>query len=91
MEFLIRLLPRDPSGLTEAEYGEILAAERRRGTELRREGTIKRIWRIRGEAGALAIWEAEDEAALTDLLAAMPMRPHMDVQVTTLEVHPIEA
>jgi muconolactone D-isomerase len=70
---------------------ELLDRERRRGVELRSAGTIKRIWRIPGRFANAAIYEAPDATALHEAISSLPLFPWLDVDVTPLALHYLEA
>jgi muconolactone D-isomerase len=88
-EFLVRVRVNvDPSLDAEARQS-LLAAERARGEELVRAGSIKAIWRVPGTQGNVALWRAEDATALHALLASLPHFLYMDIEVTALAAHPL--
>jgi muconolactone D-isomerase len=92
MEFLVQIEPSGKPGLEGDGQTELVARERARGRELRASGAIKRIWRIPGRGGSnVGVWEAPDATALHELISSLPAFPWMDVRVTTLAQHPLEA
>jgi muconolactone D-isomerase len=94
MEFLVEIRIDLPPELRDPENphrAELLAAELKRGLELRRDGTIARIHRAPGELRNIGIWSAPDPTALHDAIASLPLWPWMRVRVTPLAEHPIEA
>jgi muconolactone D-isomerase len=89
MEFLVHmgigLPPEHP------EAAALRAAEAERAGRLRDEGAIVRIWRIPGRTANVGIWEAPDATALHDLVSSLPLFPWLDVTVTPLARHYLEA
>lgn len=53
-----------------------------------RAGTWRHIWRVVGQFSNVSIFDVESNAALHDLLTALPLYPFMDVRVTALCRHP---
>lgn len=90
MEFLVQIDVNLPSTLVDAERAALLAAERDRGGELKRAGTIVRIWRIPGRLANVGVWSAADASALHEALCSLPVFAFTDVRVTPLAVHHLE-
>ena len=90
MEFLVRIDLRPLSALPDERREELTAAELDRGLELRRRGTIVRIWRIPGARSNVGVWSATDATELHEALTSLPLWPYMDVEVTPLAQHPVE-
>lgn len=90
-EWLLKVELRLPAGLEAPERERLLLAERTRGRELRADGTIVRIWRVPGRSGNVAVWRAADASELHAKIATLPLFPHLDVTVTPLALHPVEA
>lgn len=90
MEFLVRIEVALPADMPEARRAELTAAERERGRELRRDGTIRRIWRVPGGMRNVGVWEAADATELHAALASLPLFPWIAADVTALAVHPLE-
>jgi muconolactone D-isomerase len=94
VEFLVEItidLPPDLRDPESPRRAELIAAEQRRGVELREAGTIMRIWRVPGEMRNLGIWSAPDATRLHEAISSLPLWTWMRVDVTALGVHPIEA
>ena len=91
MEFLVHITITLPRDMPEAERDLLLAAEHSRGQELRREATISRIWRIPGRYANVGVWRAADATQLHDALTSLPLFEFMDVTVTPLATHRLEA
>jgi muconolactone D-isomerase len=89
MEFLVHmeigLPPEHP------EAAALRAAEAERAGQLRAEGAIVRMWRIPGRTANVGIWEAPDATALHELVSSLPLFPWLDVTVTPLARHYLEA
>jgi len=78
---------RDPENPRRAE---LLARELERGVELRRAGSIERIWRVPGGLRNVGIWVAADATELHGLIASLPLYPWIKATVTPLAEHPVE-
>ena len=91
MEFLVTTELNLPAGVDPAERDRLFAAERKRGFELKREGSIERIWRIPARRGARS------------RSVTLSIRPHcnstskhcpvfhwLKIEVIALAHHPIE-
>lgn len=90
MEFLVQIEVRLPPSLPSDERAELLEAELARGIELRRDGSIRGIWRVPGGLRNVGIWSAVDATELHELLSSLPLFPHLEIRVTPLADHPIE-
>jgi len=90
MEFLVRITVRLPGDMPADERQDLLAAELRRGRELRQAGTIASIWRIPGGLRNVGIWDAPDAGALHDAIASLPCFPWIESEVIALAPHPVE-
>src|SRR4051794_11213196 len=91
MEFLVHIDVALPADMEPARRDELLAAERARGSELREQGVIQRIWRIPGTMANYAIWCGSDADELHAALISLPLRPWFRViEVTALATHPLE-
>lgn len=91
MEWLVAIHVRIPTDMPADEIARLTAAERARGRELREEGTIQRIWRIPGETRNVGIWRASNATELHAAITSLPFGRWLDVEVTPLAVHPLEA
>ena len=97
MEFLVQISIDLPAHLDTAERERLAGAERERGLELLRAGSIARIWRV-GDPAAIAgghlenvgLWKAADEPRLRELLSTLPLFPWMTLDVMPLRTHPLE-
>lgn len=88
MEFLVEI---EIGAIPEQLRDQVIGAERERGAELIAAGTIARIWRLPGRRANVGIWVAEDADALHEAICSLPAFPWMDVTVSALAVHPLEA
>jgi muconolactone D-isomerase len=91
VEFLVQIQVGLPAELDPDAKAALIAAEQARGTELRDAGTIVRIWRIPGRLANVGIWAAPDATALHDAITSLPLFPYLDVRVTPLATHYLEA
>jgi muconolactone D-isomerase len=91
VEFLVAIDVRLPERPSEDEIASLVEAERERGAELRKRGTIVRIWRIPGRMSNVGVWSAADATALHEAITSLPLSRWFQVQVTPLAVHPLEA
>lgn len=90
MEFLVHIIFRWPPELPLSERDALKAAERARGLELRRAGTIGRIWRLPGQQANIGIWRAVDATQLHHVLASLPLVDFMEIVVVPLAKHYLE-
>lgn len=88
MEFLVRgqLLTHPAHEISP----EVIVLERRYARELLHRGALRRIWRVPGTTGHLALYEARDASELHGLLGGLPLFPHLSMTVEPLAVHPLE-
>lgn len=92
-DFLVRVRTVVPIVMSAEEWSDVVAAERRRGAELRRDGVIAHIWRVPSDEVVenVGVWRAEDRDAVQVAIDSLPARPWMQVEVTPLEEHPLTA
>ncbi len=90
-EYLVDIKVSLPGNLPADERLRLLAAELRRGKELRASRAIQRIWRVPGALRNVGIWSATDATELHELISSLPLFPYMEVAVTPLAVHPVES
>jgi muconolactone D-isomerase len=88
-EFLVRIHVNVDPSLDVAVRQELTAAERVRGAELVRDGSIRAIWRVPGTAGNVGVWRADNATDLHAMLSSLPMFPYMSIEVTALAAHPL--
>lgn len=93
MQFLVEIVVNFPPALRDPDSAErkaLLAKELARGVELRRAGSIERIWRVPGGLRNVGIWAAADATELHELIASLPLYSWIEASVTPLAQHPIE-
>ena len=90
-EFLIQMQVNIPPDMPADQLEDLRAREKTRGLQLRAEGTIQRVWRVPGRVANIGYWQAPDATTLHDKIASLPMFPWLDVQVTPLAQHYLEA
>lgn len=88
MEFLVRIALAVPEEVPAADVEDLRRREATRAAELAAAGELVRLWRVPGEWANWGLWNAADEAALTETLASLPLRPYMEVELVALEPHP---
>lgn len=91
MEFLVQMQINLPPDHDPADTASLRAAEAERAGELLDAGAIVRIWRVPGRTASVGIWEAADATALHDLIVSLPLAPWMDITVSPLATHYVEA
>ena len=88
MEFLVRISIATPEAMPTAEIDDLRRQEALRATELATAGLLVRLWRVPGEWANWGLWSVVDEAALTEALDSLPLRPFMEIEVLSLDPHP---
>jgi muconolactone D-isomerase len=89
-EFLVRIRNQLPTDVPAERRDELRRAERARASELRRDGTLVRLWRVPGTRESVGLFEAGDATELHDALASLPMFPWQEITVEALATHPQE-
>lgn len=89
MEFLVRIEVSNID-LPAEEEAELRSREKATGERYLRDGKLKRMWRLPGRRASLSLWEVADADELHELLAAFPVFPWMDIEVTALARHYLE-
>ncbi len=89
MQFMlkVRYAPR-----MELEPSQAQALRERHDAHVRglaREGRLLGIWRIAGTQSNFSLWQAQDAQALHEVLSALPLFAHLDIEVTPLALHPL--
>lgn len=90
MEFLVTIKVSRVS-VGEAEEADLRARERAIGERYLDNGALRRIWRLPGRRASLSLWNVADADELHDLLAGFPLFPWMDIDVTPLARHYLDA
>lgn len=90
-EFLVRITLTKPDQVDERWWSDLLQSEGRVGRDYRRNGIIRRIWRIPGTTSNVGIWDAPDASQLHDRITTLPAFGFMQVSVEPLALHYLEA
>lgn len=88
-EFLVRTTLSSATASTLAD--EVRLAERHQGRHLRSIGALKRIWRIPGTYGHIALYDVPNATELHQVLQSLPLSASVEVSVQPLAEHPLEA
>jgi muconolactone D-isomerase len=91
MDYLVDFTLRVPDGTSAAELEQRTTGERTRVAELAAQGHAVRIWKPLpddGRSRAIGLYRAADDAELHAILESLPLRPWMEITVTTLAEHP---
>lgn len=88
MLFKVEMDVNVPLDFDPAKFEELKAAEKAKFQELQKAGTWRHIWRVVGQYSNVSIFDIESNAALHDILVALPLYPFMDVRVVALCRHP---
>lgn len=91
MEFLVQCDIALPPDMEQEAQAVLLAREATRARALMAEGALVRIWRVPGRYANIGIWSAPDATVLHDAVSSLPLFPYMDVEVTALAAHYLEA
>jgi muconolactone D-isomerase len=87
--FLVSIRVVLPADLDPNRRQDMMDAERTRGAELVRAGTIQAIWRVPGTTNNVGLWRAASATALHVALSSLPLFHYMDIDVTALADHPL--
>ena len=91
MEFLVQIQVHFPPEMTADQLADIMERETARGRELQAAGTIVRIWRVAGKRANVGIWKADTGDELHAALTSLPAFPWLELSVTPLATHHLEA
>jgi muconolactone D-isomerase len=91
MEFLVQIKVAFPPDMPAEQLADVMAREVARGEELKRAGTIVRIWRVPGRRENVGIWQAETPDELHEAITSLPVFPWIDARITALATHHLEA
>jgi len=91
MLFMVEMTVAIPLTFDTVEADRLKAAEKARFQELQASGVWRHIWRVVGQYSNVSIFDVESNAALHDLLIALPLYPFMTMEVTALCRHPSSA
>ena len=91
MDYLVEFTITLPDDAPPAEIEQRLAGETTRVAELAAQGHAVRIWKPLPEDGrrrALGLYRAASDEELDAILDSLPLRPWMELSVTSLAEHP---
>lgn len=88
MLFMVEMDVDIPLTFDKAEAAALKVAEKARFQELQASGVWRHIWRVVGQYSNVSLFDVESNAALHDLLTALPLYPFMTMKVTALCRHP---
>ena len=86
-EFLITFTITVPDSVPAAAIADRKAREARRASELAQQGHILRVWLL-PDGRTLGLYQARDAAALEAIVASLPLRDWMTVEMVPLTPHP---
>jgi muconolactone D-isomerase len=90
MEFLVQVDLR-PVDIDAEEERRLRVEERNTGQGYRREGVLTRIWRLPGRRSSISLWKVADADQLHERLSGFPLFQWMEITVTPLARHYLEA
>lgn len=88
MLFMVEMDVNIPLDFDAREAASLKAEEKAYSQKLQEAGTWRHIWRKVGLYSNVSIFDVESNAALHDLLTALPLYPFMTMTVTPLCRHP---
>lgn len=88
MLFMVEMDVAIPLDFDPTKAARIKAEEKAMFQELQKAGTWRHIWRKIGFYSNVSIFDVESNAALHDILMALPLYPFMTMKVTPLCRHP---
>jgi muconolactone D-isomerase len=88
MLFHVAIEVNTPHDIDQAKLDELGKREHERAAELQRAGKWLHLWRVAGQWRNVSIFKVESPQELHDILASLPLRPFMQVDVTALCRHP---
>jgi muconolactone D-isomerase len=91
MEYLVEIQVNFPPDMSPERLDEIMEREVTRGQELKRSGTIVRIWRIPGRRANVGIWAGDNADEIHSAITSLPAFPWIDARVTPLATHHLES
>jgi muconolactone delta-isomerase len=87
-EFLTTFTRTFEEGADTPTVEEAEAAESRSARKLAGQGYLVRLWTLPGQGRALGLWQAESADELQAILAALPLRPWLEIETVPLTEHP---
>lgn len=92
MLFLARLETFFPADIDPELRADIVRRKKAYGQELQAAGKIAHLWRVVGPKLAnLTMFDVESNEDLQNILAGLPMRAYMDIDITPIAQHPSAA
>lgn len=88
MLYHVRMDVRIPVDMDPEAKADLLAREKAYSQELQHSGAWPHIWRVVGEYANYSVFDVESHDELHEMLAGLPLFPHMDIVVTPLATHP---
>lgn len=88
MLFMVEMDVNIPLDFDAGEAARLKAEEKAYSHKLQQAGSWRHIWRKVGLYSNVSIFDVESNAALHDLLTALPLYPFMTMTVTPLCRHP---
>src|SRR5438128_11091992 len=88
MEFLVDFEVRTPDGTPASEVRDDEQAEASAAAKLVEEGHLVRLWKQSGHATVVALYRADSQSQLDDLLGDLRRADWIRATVTPLEPHP---
>jgi muconolactone D-isomerase len=91
MEFLVEFEVEVPDGTPESEVERRTRAEASAAARLVEEGHLLRLWRraaVADDPTVIGVYAADSQAALDDLLRALPFAEWMQITIIPLAPHP---
>ncbi|GAB3680271.1 muconolactone Delta-isomerase [Salinisphaera aquimarina] len=88
MLFQVEMTVKLPHDLHSEQAAEIKAREKAYSQQLQRDGIWRHLWRVAGSYSNVSIFDVQDNAALQDIVSALPLFPYMDITVKPLCRHP---
>ena len=87
-EFLTTFAVTVPEGTPRPAVEDAEAREAARARELAEQGHLARLWKLPGQARALGLWRAQDDAEMQAIVESLPLYDWMTVVTTPLTPHP---
>ena len=88
MEFLVRIELTAPPDMPPDELADLRHREGLRARELAASGNLVRLWRAASTWGNWGVWRCASRDGLVEVLASLPLRPYMSIEIHDLGPHP---
>ena len=88
MLYHVRMDVRIPLDMDPEVKADLVAREKAYAQEVQRSGRWPHLWRVVGEYANVSIFDVESNDELHEVLAGLPLFPHMRIRVTPLATHP---